>query len=702
MASILHTRLRAIAWFVCVAGHAALGQQALLTTVGEIRYLSLEEAAQARPVQIEAQITNLHPRRHGAFLFDGKVGVFARLPEKAGLFDNLKPGSLVRVSGLTTPGGFSPDITVSELEVVGWRPLPVPRRFQPHEVMSPATQLDCEWVAVMGRLVGATILKEQDHVMLELEIHKDTVDIQIPYTEDAEAKVAELIFQRVDFPAVAGTVYNRHRQLTGRVFFVNSFDAFTPNTEGEEWVDQDVRPIETLMRMGANYQKLMHTRGTVTYADGQVVYLRGVESCIKVATFGGTRLQPGDYVDMLGFIWPQPISPAFRARKATLLEKRPAPLPRAIRLGEGLDPDWNYELVTVDVELVDMGKAFGMVPTESGRETVRYPGQSSLLCRSGGRLFEAKLPPGTEIPDRFSPGARLRLTGICNLVANNDPRWQYFTESLWMQLGNVDDVVVLVPAPWWTAARLLWMAGLSIGTALLFLGWVVLLRKTVASQTALIGRQIERESILDERQRIARELHDTLEQALAGLALQLQSCLRQLDVGVEKGRDALKLAQGMLRYCRDESRSSILDLRGGLLEKMDLPSALRESIQPLADECGAKVEVEVQGVARRFKPFAERHLLRVAKEAATNAVRHAKPSVLSIRLRFEPAAFQMEVADDGGGFDAASLHKSERFGLQGMHERINRLHGTLSVESVPGQGTTVGVQLSSTREWELE
>ncbi len=678
---------------------AVFGQ---IRDIKEIKNLSPEKAAEGLPVEIEAQVTHLHPRRRAIFLYDGEQGVYCNLPNQAQLFKHLKPGANVRIKGITHEGGFVPAMTAQELEVVGWKPLPQPRQFHAYEVFVPSIRTDCEWVNPSGRLVGAAAFPEQDYIMLELEILDTRVGVQVPYAENAMEKAASLMFRRISFPAVVGTIYNRNRQMTGRVLFVNSMEDIEAISDGGEWDNLELWPIHTLMRSGGNYQKAVRTHGVVTFAGEQAVFLRGEQAALKVATIGGTELIPGDFVEVKGFIWPQPISPAFRARSTEVIEHREAPEPMRVNLAGNLDSRWNYDLISADVELVDIGRSFGLTPTSLDLKAGQPDTELlSLLCRAGDRLFEAKLPTGSKLDSRFSPGAIIRLSGLCNIIPNRDPRWVFFTETLWIQLRDVSDVSLLVPAPWWTAGRLVWVIGIVSAATLLFLIWVVMLRKTVNRQTGVIVKQIERETVLNERQRIARELHDTLEQGLAGMALQLKSCAKQFDGNLEKGKASLKLAEGMLRHCREESRTSILELRGGLLEKMDMASAFREAVRPLADECGAKFTVKVKGKPRRLQQYAERHLFRIVKEAATNAVRHAKPKTLSIDLQFSPTQLEISVCDDGAGFDVSKIARSERFGLQGMLERANRLHGKVDLDSTPGKGTCVKISLN-TEEWELD
>ena len=178
---------------------------------------------------------------------------------------------------------------------------------------------------------------------------------------------------------------------------------------------------------------------------------------------------------------------------------------------------------------------------------------------------------------------------------------------------------------------------------------------------------------------------------MAGVALQLRNCDKHLEKDFQRGRASLELARGMLKHCRAESRSSILDLRDGLLEKMMLHDAIQESVFPLIEECGAKFEFVLNGEARRLNQTLERHILRIAKEAATNAARHANPSHILIELFYGSAELSLKIEDDGSGFLVDNLPKSERFGVRGLQERVTRMNGKISIVSEIGCGTKICV-----------
>ncbi|VGO22432.1 Sensor histidine kinase LiaS [Pontiella sulfatireligans] len=729
-------------WVVlAVAGMAGADP---LGTVYSIRSLAPEEAEQALPVLLEGQVLQVTPPKNGFFLHDGNKGIYVRSPVSKPKHAQLHSGEMVRVRGKTSPGWFSPAVVAEEVEVLGRQPLPETRPFNAHEMYS--ATIDCDWVSVRGRLISVKTFasgpKNSNSIMLELEFNDSVLDVQAPYSKASAEKLAGLIFQRVRFDAVAGTRYNNERQIIGRIFYVNSADDFEVIDDYEPPGGVKSRPINELMRDGVNHRLPVGTYGVVTRAVGRDLFLRGEKACLKATLPAASEVQVGDFVALEGFARPRPISPAFLARSVNVLEHKAPPAPVTLELNEALKAQWqlkpdsslDQELVSIDVQLVDVGKTFGV---SSGQD--ESPKERILLCRQGSSLLEAKLPADAVLDERLAPGAILRLTGICNLIRSEEMRWRLYIDGFWIQLRDANDVMILAPAPWWTATRLLWLLGIGLGVLALSLIWVAALRKTVDKQTGIIGKQIERETILDERQRIARELHDNLEQGLAGMAIQLRGALRLLELNMEKrlesirssvrllkenkaseleqhlekagsevvkdaarNRKAIDVVRSMLAYCSEESRSSILDLRGGVLERMDLSAALQETLEPLARECGARLDFLVKGEPRRLKQVAERNLLLIAKEAASNAARHAKPGRIGVELAYSGSGLALRIEDDGCGFSVDGVPKVGRFGLQGMHERINHLEGTIQVKSRLGEGTSIQVEIASVQKWEME
>jgi signal transduction histidine kinase len=192
-----------------------------------------------------------------------------------------------------------------------------------------------------------------------------------------------------------------------------------------------------------------------------------------------------------------------------------------------------------------------------------------------------------------------------------------------------------------------------------------------------------------ERNRLARELHDTLAHSLTGLNLQLQAVDTLLDDDPAGAREQLAEAEGTVRSGIQESRRAILALRATPLQDLGLAEALRELARKHADRTGVALTCEVAEIGV-LDPLTEQAIYRVAEAALNNVEQHAAASELTVRLaRGNPGGeLVLEIADNGLGFDPGQV-PADRLGLHGMAERAALIGARLDVESAPGKGTRV-------------
>jgi signal transduction histidine kinase len=223
--------------------------------------------------------------------------------------------------------------------------------------------------------------------------------------------------------------------------------------------------------------------------------------------------------------------------------------------------------------------------------------------------------------------------------------------------------------------------------------WVFQLHRQVEAQTRTIRDQIEKHATLEERGRIARELHDTLEQALAGISLQLDGFARTLGELPAESARVLAMARAMVRHGQEEARRTVRNLRTLALEKGDLPGALAQMARNAREGVGINIEVNLDGTRVPLSSKVESHLLRIGQEATTNALKHARAQNVHLRLRYQPGLVELAIHDDGCGFDVERALPSEagHFGLLGMRERAEKIGGALKITSQSGAGTTVRV-----------
>lgn len=215
----------------------------------------------------------------------------------------------------------------------------------------------------------------------------------------------------------------------------------------------------------------------------------------------------------------------------------------------------------------------------------------------------------------------------------------------------------------------------------------------------LIGIAIERAQLfaqstqlgaVEERNRLAREIHDTLAQGLTGIALHLEAADALLDVDPDRAQQSVRQALALTRANLDEARRSVMDLRAAPLEGRTLAEALSELVTSYGEQYGFETTFGCVGSSQPLPIRVEAGLYRIAQEALTNVARHAEAQHMTAQLTIRPDQVELVVEDDGKGFDTDGS-AGGRFGLIGMNERAKLLGGTLEVSSCPDEGTTITV-----------
>ena len=197
--------------------------------------------------------------------------------------------------------------------------------------------------------------------------------------------------------------------------------------------------------------------------------------------------------------------------------------------------------------------------------------------------------------------------------------------------------------------------------------------------------------VLDERARLAREIHDTLTQAFVGIAAQLDAMETYMPENAEPARGFLDIARRMARHSLTEARRAVMDLRTTALDDQDLAAALDSGARGWTVGSGLDVKVDLRGDASKLPENVAHHVLRIAQEAISNVLKHARASKVALHLSVDKNQLQMRIADNGCGFDGSGAFATAQghFGLMGMRERAKRVGGRLAVETKPGSGTEV-------------
>lgn len=216
---------------------------------------------------------------------------------------------------------------------------------------------------------------------------------------------------------------------------------------------------------------------------------------------------------------------------------------------------------------------------------------------------------------------------------------------------------------------------------------------TLAIHLTRLAEQARTNALTDERNRLAREIHDTLAQAFTGISLQLEAAKNILVQQPETAKSYLDQARDLTRQGLSEARRSVHALRSQALESESLAKALQKNLTQMTLNTSLQTEFQIQGTPILLEEGLQLNLLRIGQEAITNALRHAQAKTLIVTLTFTDQEVSLCVTDDGLGFEPQALADITGFGLVGIRERTARYQGQVKITSHPGEGTTIEVKM---------
>jgi len=642
----------------------------LLTRADQVRQLSPEEAARGYPVQIRGVVTDDVPAPD-FFVQDASAGIYVEGSESPRFTHHF--GDLIELEGLTGPGKFAPVIREFKMRVLGKGTLPETRIYPFSELAG--GQQDSQWVGVRGIVRSVSIDRSSWHeTVLAMTVASGSGRFTVRVPIAREEDFSDWIDSEVLIEGVCGSLFNTNRQLIGVLFYVPDLRLIKVEMQAKEV------PFSSLMRFSPAQgpQHRVRVQGVVTYQQpGRTLFLQENGQGLRVLTQQDTKAAVGEVVDVVGF--PAVGASAPVLEDAVIHRVGPGSFPQPVKLD--LSVPWEqYDgaLVTTDASLLQ-------VETQADGQ--------HLLLQQDDWIFEATLEPRGPLDGLATSRAnsKLRITGIC--LVSNGGLWSV-PQSFRILLRTPQDVTVLQAPSWWNLRRALWLLGVMSAVLILVLAGMLVLGRKVREQMAIIREKLQHGAVLEERNRIARELHDTLEQELAGITMQLDlavDCFRQAPPVAFRALDA---ARNMSRHSMVEARRSVWDLRCDLLEQGDLPSALGRIVRPLAPGASDRVYVNVSGIPVRLAGKIEMNLLRIAQEAVANAFKHGHASQVQIKLQYASNKVILKVSDDGRGFSPGDSNSAGHFGLLDMRERAEALGSCLQIESAPGRGTDITVEIS--------
>jgi signal transduction histidine kinase len=405
-----------------------------------------------------------------------------------------------------------------------------------------------------------------------------------------------------------------------------------------------------------------------------------------VETTQEEALHPGDEVDVAGFPARGEYNAVLEDAVFRKLSTQQPPLPHLLTDLSGAVQN-DADLVQLEARLT---------------EVRRFPDSIALTLDWRYASIRARmyLPEDAPAPAEWLAGSIVRVSGVCSVITDEagplGGLWE--PRSFEILVRSPADLSVIQPPPWWNAQRVVWVLSSFLALAVSAVALVMLAsrRRLKEQEHRRAMAETEFTAILSERNRVAREIHDTLSQSLGAISVQLELARGHANEISAPARNHLGAALRLARAALAEARDSIWNMRSQVLEKRDLGQALEGILVQMTEGTGVKSAMRTEGASRRLAPVVENNLLRIGQEAITNASKHAKPTRIDVTLAFDGRTVRLAVEDDGVGFlmGASSSGDRRTFGLVGIKERAELLGGTVEIISAPLEGTRVVVAVS--------
>jgi signal transduction histidine kinase len=636
----------------------------------------------------------------------------------------MEPGALVEVTGITHPGAYAPIITAPRVRQIGTAPLPAAKPVAVEGLMSGAE--DSQRIEISGVVREARV----EGARLTADLVSGGYRFRAYAPAAAGLEPGALVAAQVLVRGTAAEAHNRSlRQLVAvEVYVPRAEDFVIQKREALNPLDEPVVPLHTLAqyRRGNSLNHRVHVRGVVTLQRlGESLFLQDSTGGLQVQSPQLTPFSPGEVVDAVGFPGLDQYLPVLQdAVLQGTLEPVVAFTPKDVSVDELLAGLHHADFISLK------GKLLNRTVEQASRQRTGVGGSRTTLVLQSSNIVFAAEADGLQAESDLASiplGSTVRVSGICLTEIDSDGK----VKSFRILVGRPGEVRVLQRPSWLTPQRLLIILGVVSSVSLLIVAWTVMVSRKNAALNFQIGErekaqrelqeahdqleervkerteqlkfqvtarkeaELQFKAVLTERTRLAQELHDTVEQTLTGIALQLETAAKLHGKKPESALSHLELARSLMAKSQVEMRRSVWDLRRRAVEQFDLPGALQETFRQITQGAGLQVELKTRGDIHALPEVVEENLLRICQEALTNVIKHAGASKVSVELEFNSDHVALQVGDNGRGFDPNHCvgPKDGHFGLLGMSERAKRINGRFRVVSEPQSGTKVRLEV---------
>jgi signal transduction histidine kinase len=649
-----------------------------LTNVAQILGLSREQASANLPVRIQGVVTFYDPRTV-LFVQDETAGIFVY---HTGSPLSLQPGQHVRVTGSARSGLYTPIIDLPIFEALESGPSVSPRSVSMAQVYLGG--LDAQWV----ELIGVVRVQEMIDGRFKLELADPPHRISVWITSNQGYEHMPLLGSLVRVRGVVGVGTTDKKRLAAFQLFANTMaDVAILQEANADPFSSPPLPIGDLQTHYArsDLQGRVRVQGVVTLSwPGPAIFLQdptgGLEVHPRVPL---TDLAPGTRVDVAGYLLPILQAPVLEDVVVRKLEPSAPPPPVRLLPDELFHALGNRQLVEIQANF--LGRA------EASSNCL------ALALQAGSHFLTALLdtPAHAGFPEGLKAGCALSLKGVCRAeeaAPGVDPVVNLLLRSpLDLKIIGQPPTTDKVGLQALTTAAILTSVGLALAL------WFIqkqrreterLLQLQATLQAEMLQGEQQLRRSMEERERIARDLHDDIIQSIYAVGLNLEDCRRVARQAREQVEPRLESAIHALNSTIRSVRGFIAGLEPKVLNGHEFKAALK-SLALTSGDGSSQFQIDVDPAgANGLTSTQATQLLHIAKEAMSNSLRHAQAPVVAVSLRLVAGGARLEIRDNGIGFNPAAAD-GPGHGLRNMNTRAREIGANLQIISASGQGCRI-------------
>ena len=692
-----------------------------LTQIAEIRALSIDDARRALQVRVRGVVTLLdrfNSSPQWLVLGDGvqSIWVEVSIARDAGIWkdddaklERVVIGDELELEGVSHPGGYAPIVVLKRLKYLGSKAMPEALKVATERLLS--GEEDCQRIELKGVIQNIKIPPAaRDRVSLALLAQGQTFQVLVEQWPDINA--ANLIDAEVRVRGVFSPISNFRAEMVAlriRITGPDDIEVLSPPRENP-FINASRVTLDRLQPFSplGNRAHRCVTQGIVTFSSpGEFFFVQEGGVGVKIEA-PNTVVTVGERVEIAGFVDMSRMVASLTGAVVRILGSERVPDPILTTAGKLFQPrkviEWNRVVESdFDGRLVRLHGRLRRIDTAYAKNTLQLQVDMGNV-NSTAHLVGLNSADEAVI-NSWAEGSEMELTGVCETAFVKSaipsmPRVAGF--DIWLR--STEDVRVIQKPSWWTSQHLTMALLASVFAFLIVFVWGFTLRRSLRVRAARLENvmshhrdaELEFHSAQQERHRLAVNLHDGLQQMIAGAAFRLEAALVQLGDISPAAQEQFTAARSALVGTQTGLRECLWGLRQMAGEMDDFAALLRHAAMTMDHWPEGAVLVESRGETFTLSRDVMGSLLLLMQEAVGNAFRHGRAKRVCLFLHYSITGFEMRIKDDGQGFALSSVPDTRQghFGLEGMRQRMRWLGGSVEITSEVGSGTQVCIRLS--------